>query len=162
MAYEKINWKNLPDTNTPVNAENLEKMDDQIEENTNYIEVLNRKSELNLLWQNNDTTIDFNEQDIQLINDNYDDLIVYYIEAKNSSYVYNKVIPKGYGGRLTTCFAPPDVNLACYSREMQRIDNTTFHFVSARLYYSYADGTQVNRESNDVIIPVLIYGKINE
>lgn len=161
MAYEKINWQNLPNTSTPINAGNLEKMDEQIEENTNYIEVLNRKNNLVLLWQNNDTTINFEAQNIQLSSDDYDELIIYYIEAKNSSYVYNRIVPKGYGTRLETSFAPSDVNLACYSREVQRIDNTTFHFAEARLYYSYADGTQTNRESNDVIVPILIYGKKN-
>lgn len=27
MAYERVNWENLPCTNTPVNADNLNKMD---------------------------------------------------------------------------------------------------------------------------------------
>lgn len=27
MAYTRVNWENLPSTNTPVNAENLNKMD---------------------------------------------------------------------------------------------------------------------------------------
>jgi len=27
MAYERVNWENLPSTNTPVNADNLNKMD---------------------------------------------------------------------------------------------------------------------------------------
>ena len=30
MAYEKVNWENLPSTNTPVNADNLNKMDEGI------------------------------------------------------------------------------------------------------------------------------------
>ena len=30
MAYEKVNWENLPSTNTPVNATNLNKMDEGI------------------------------------------------------------------------------------------------------------------------------------
>ena len=28
MAYERVNWENLPSTNTPVNADNLNKMDE--------------------------------------------------------------------------------------------------------------------------------------
>lgn len=27
MAYERVNWENLPSTKTPVNADNLNKMD---------------------------------------------------------------------------------------------------------------------------------------
>ena len=30
MAYERVNWENLPSTNTPVNADNLNKMDEGI------------------------------------------------------------------------------------------------------------------------------------
>lgn len=37
MAYARVNWEDLPSTNTPINAENLNKMDMQIEENTNAI-----------------------------------------------------------------------------------------------------------------------------
>lgn len=37
MAYERVNWENLPSTKTPVNEDNLNKMDKGIAEN-------------NLLW----------------------------------------------------------------------------------------------------------------
>ena len=30
MAYERVNWENLPSKNTPVNADNLNKMDEGI------------------------------------------------------------------------------------------------------------------------------------
>ena len=30
MAYTKINWKNVPDVSTPVNADNLNKMDNEL------------------------------------------------------------------------------------------------------------------------------------
>ena len=32
MAYERVNWENLPSTNTPVNADNLNKLNDVIDE----------------------------------------------------------------------------------------------------------------------------------
>ena len=32
MAYERVNWENLPSTNTPVNADNLNKMDKGIKD----------------------------------------------------------------------------------------------------------------------------------
>lgn len=32
MSYTKVNWENLPSTNTPINAENLEHMDNGIAE----------------------------------------------------------------------------------------------------------------------------------
>ena len=30
MAYKRVNWENLPSTKTPVNADNLNKMDEGI------------------------------------------------------------------------------------------------------------------------------------
>ena len=32
MAYERVNWENLPSTNTPVNADNLNKMENGIDQ----------------------------------------------------------------------------------------------------------------------------------
>lgn len=40
MAYTKVNWKDLPDTSTPINADNLNTMDGQIEANANAIEEI--------------------------------------------------------------------------------------------------------------------------
>lgn len=37
MPYTRVNWENLPSTNTPVNATNLNKMDLGIKENNNVI-----------------------------------------------------------------------------------------------------------------------------
>lgn len=37
MAYQKINFKNLPSKTTPINAQNLNKMDNQIAENETSI-----------------------------------------------------------------------------------------------------------------------------
>ena len=31
MAYERVNWENLPSTNTPVNATNLNKIENELE-----------------------------------------------------------------------------------------------------------------------------------
>lgn len=41
MAYERVNWENLPSTNTPVNATNLNKMDAGI---ANAVENLDKLS----------------------------------------------------------------------------------------------------------------------
>ena len=38
MAYERVNWENLPSTNTPVNADNLNKMDEGIMHNKKKLE----------------------------------------------------------------------------------------------------------------------------
>ena len=40
MAYSKVNWQNSPSTATPINASNLNHMDDQIADNESRIETL--------------------------------------------------------------------------------------------------------------------------
>ena len=37
MAYERVNWENLPSTKTPINQTNLNKMNDAIDQNANNI-----------------------------------------------------------------------------------------------------------------------------
>lgn len=37
MAYERVNWENLPSTKTPVNEDNLNKLNDAIDQNANNI-----------------------------------------------------------------------------------------------------------------------------
>lgn len=39
MAYKRVNWENLPSTNTPVNADNLNKMDKGIDAKANIDDV---------------------------------------------------------------------------------------------------------------------------
>ena len=41
MAYERVNWENLPSTNTPVNADNLNKMDEGIANAVEKSDLLN-------------------------------------------------------------------------------------------------------------------------
>lgn len=61
MAYEKIGWKDYPDKTTPINAQNLNHMDDQIaanaEKNDTQDQAIQKNendiSELNLKMGNN-------------------------------------------------------------------------------------------------------------
>ena len=41
MAYERVNWENLPSTNTPVNADNLNKIDEGIANAVEKSDLLN-------------------------------------------------------------------------------------------------------------------------
>ena len=41
MAYERVNWENLPSKNTPVNADNLNKMDEGIANAVEKSDLLN-------------------------------------------------------------------------------------------------------------------------
>lgn len=51
MAYERVNWENLPSTNTPVNATNLNKMDAGI---ANAVEKTGDTLTGGLLFENKD------------------------------------------------------------------------------------------------------------
>lgn len=48
MAYERVNWENLPSKNTPVNADNLNKMDEGIAELQNNINKISNVQVLQL------------------------------------------------------------------------------------------------------------------
>jgi hypothetical protein len=50
MAYTRVNWKDLPSTDTPINAENLNKMDEEIYNNSSNIGDL---TSLNTINKNN-------------------------------------------------------------------------------------------------------------
>jgi len=69
MAYERVNWENLPSTNTPVNATNLNKMDAGI---ANAVEKTGDTMTGELLFENKDTynairkTRTFNNEDYQV------------------------------------------------------------------------------------------------
>jgi hypothetical protein len=43
MSYTKTVWENLPSTNTPVNATNLNKIENQLETNTSDLSILKGK-----------------------------------------------------------------------------------------------------------------------
>lgn len=69
MAYTRVNWENLPSTNTPVNADNLNKMDVGI---ANAVEKTGDTMTGELLFENKDTygairkTRTFNNEDYQV------------------------------------------------------------------------------------------------
>ena len=60
MAYERVNWENLPSTKTPVNADNLNKMDEGIAELQNNINEISNVQVLQLNLVPNAEYIDSN------------------------------------------------------------------------------------------------------
>ena len=47
MAYERVNWENLPSTNTPVNADNLNKLNDAIDAKINTSDIVDNLTSTN-------------------------------------------------------------------------------------------------------------------
>ena len=85
MAYERVNWENLPSTKTPVNADNLNKLNDVIDEKETTINntINQTKTEL----QNNINEIS-NVQVLQL------NLV------PNEEYIYNNQDFVSWGIRM--------------------------------------------------------------
>ena len=81
MAYERVNWENLPSTNTPVNADNLNKMDEGIANAINQNVILYN----NVNGSNEDITLNDNS-------DNYKYIDIYYFQ-QDRTYSFIRALP---------------------------------------------------------------------
>ena len=62
MAYDRVNWQNQPSTATPINAENLNRMDKGIATlNNNFTDKTNKNYNIKLKTINNRPYITFKE-----------------------------------------------------------------------------------------------------
>ena len=76
MAYEKVGWKDYPDKTTPINAQNLNHMDDQIAANAEKNDT-------------QDQAIQKNENDISALNLKMDEVKYSTVQSANSEYISN-------------------------------------------------------------------------
>ena len=117
MAYQKQIWENLPSTNTPVNADRLNHMEDGIYDastqivnahststdkaySANYINDLVTNYNGVILWANQNPTADFASQNITLSSSNYD-MLEWCFRDVGSSYFFTTKTLKGYGGQVS-------------------------------------------------------------
>lgn len=143
---QKITFEDLPSTNSPINATNLNQLQ------TNVESAIPTKT---TLWTNSNPTSSFGSQSITLSNNNYDELEIYYKEVASGSYLFSQKIEKGYGTRLFMCFAPSDVKGAIYTRTMTINSETRYTFEDANYFYS---STQQQGTNNNLIVPIKIVG----
>lgn len=76
MAYEKIGWKDYPDKTTPINAQNLNHMDDQIAANAEKNDT-------------QDQAIQKNENDISELNLKMEVVKYSTVQSANLEYISN-------------------------------------------------------------------------
>ena len=109
MAYTKTTWVN--NSSPYINADNLNKIENQLETNTNDIETNTTNIQTNtenitnitgtILWTNENPTSDFAQQTITLSSSDYDCYEIIYRQNTTTSRVLStgKII-KGYGTLL--------------------------------------------------------------
>ena len=162
MAYSKQIWENAPSTNSPLNADRLNHMEDgiynaynQIKDNytesgtdaysCNYANN-NFASMGTILWVNPNTSTSFASQNITLSSDNYDVLEIYVKQATGNSRIQSTKLLKGYDGMLYTEF---DTGLIA-RRLATRVSDTVYTIGNVQSTSEYTNNTNV--------IPVCVIG----
>ena len=143
---QKITFEDLPSTNSPINATNLNQLQTNVE---------NAIPTRTTLWVNPNPTSSFGGQQITLSSNNYDELIIYYKEIASGITLFTQIIEKGYSTRLFIGFAPSDVKGAIYERTMTINSETSYTFGDASFFYS---STQQQGTNNNLIVPFKIVG----
>jgi hypothetical protein len=121
MAYNKTTWENAPSTNSPINASNLNKIEEGIYQNSlkadqvgdlSNLETVDKTSVVNainsmrgkILWTNSSTTSSFAPQTISLTNNDCDMIEIFYYAHVNQQQLNSTKIPLGETGLLQTIF----------------------------------------------------------
>lgn len=103
MAYVKTIWENLPSESTPINASNLNKMENGIYDNSVAIETINasiNNIKGTVLWTNPSPTSTFAEQTITLSSNDFDIYEIFYYVATSNEQIMTTKSLKGHGTRI--------------------------------------------------------------
>ena len=147
---EKINFVNKPNTTTPINDKNLNKMQENIE-----VVVNNIKGKI--LWSNPYPSQGIvEEMQISLNSDDYDVLEVIYKEENTINFQRSMKCLKGGSFRLMGTFFPDESSkVYIRKREIQWINNTIYKIKKG---YQVASNTEVLLDSAVCLIPIYIIG----
>ena len=155
-----IEFKNLPDTTTPINAANL---------NYNFNELSNQIANLNLIlnekiknlegnvgWINPSPLNSFSNQSINLSTDDYDMFEVIYMLTTYGGYRYRMTtgkLPSEVGEKFDLESVNYDGNrgVVAYNRAITQASKTSFSFTDCERYYDI--GTQVD---NTYLVPLYV------
>jgi hypothetical protein len=121
MAYNKTNWQNSPSTDTPINAGNLNKIEEGIYQNSvkadqvgdlstltttaknNLVNAIN-ETNVNIsnisgtiLWTNQNPSSSFASQTITLSSGDYDIYEIYFEHTQDDGHLIQTKSIKGYG-----------------------------------------------------------------
>jgi len=90
MSYTKTNWENLPSTNTPINATNLNKIEQGIKDNSDDIDLLKGT----VLYNNaSGTTGNITTLNDNINNYNYFEIISYVVYSGTNVYTTTGKLP---------------------------------------------------------------------
>jgi len=149
---EKINFQDLPSTETPINASNLNKMQDNMEAG---IEEVKTSSSMKMLWRNSNPTSQFGAQNITLSDSDYDMLTVLCKRNTSDNAILSCTTLKGHGFKVTdTCYKSGTNNFDV-ARYVTYVDDTTYQVSQAQ---QCIQGASSIATVEDRLIPVCIIG----
>ncbi len=176
MAYTKTEWEDLPSTNTPITADNLNHMEDGIEQvdndideiynnigdlsnlntadNTNIVSAINSMLSIKL-WENPNGNTSFSSQAVSIQNlSDYEMIEIFAKNYASSSYknLVSVRIINGYNGYLCVI----ETNGGIINRQ------ATVDWVNNKVTFENAKFKDVNATSasndNNRCIPLIIVG----
>ena len=146
---EKIIFENSPSTKTPINAENLNQIQENAEKEINE-NIINLGGKI--LWTNPDPNVPFDTQTITLSSDDYDCYEVLYKTSNTSNNCVNTgKIPKGTGTSLVNISGLSSSPIR--TRTINYISDTS---IEVRPLYIGASST--SDTDNRYCIPYMIIG----
>ena len=174
MAYTKTTWQDLPNTTTPINATNLNKIENGIEAIDNDVSAINNNigdltdletsdtSSLvdainstvpKVLWENSNTTVNFAAQTVTLSEpiENFRYYILICYQATDNKYSVSSTAKAGDGIRVSTVGGA----LMNY-RDIASISGTSCTFSQTTAYTTYGGGATT---ANQRLIPFQIIGQ---
>lgn len=83
---QKINFKNKPSTDSPVNADNLNLLQDNVEEAIDIVDMKLDEIKSTTLWENANLSNNFEAQTISLNLSNFDKIELIFSEGQNSQF----------------------------------------------------------------------------
>lgn len=94
----RIDFENKPSTRTPVNANNLNSLQNNIDE---LCQTMQDRLQGIMLWTNPNPASEFEAQNITLSSSDYDVLEVYYVDDITTSMMNTVKTKKGYGTNMS-------------------------------------------------------------
>ena len=156
IGYIPTNWENNV---TPLNATNLNHMENGIHTNTNDIINLknNKINKAKLLWENPNSNQAFAAQTIELESDyDYDMLEIFYYDWINTQRYLSQKLIKNQKNVITAMFRANQDNFYAGFREITYLNDIQWNISSG---YKLVDaGSQASGQDNQWIIPVYIIG----
>lgn len=174
MAYTKTTWQDLPNTTTPINATNLNKIENGIEAIDNDVSAINNNigdltdletSDISslvnainstlpkVLWENSNTTTNFAAQTVTLSEpiENFRYYIILFRHATDNTFLISNTSKVGYGMRVHA-----DGWALMNHRDVTSISGTSCTFSDNKEFPTYGGN---DRTANNRLIPFQIIGQ---